>query len=309
MMINLLLSSHSFAAKALWWNIGGANFKNPSIPAAYSKKDLEKNLLFIIKAYQPDALFLGEYYQNFLSSETINLIKNTYPHAEFFAYNSKTDLGIISFSKTECLTNDSEYHLDALEWKPSASSKKLMNTDFQNYPDNVNNTRSFQACALTFQNQTIALVPVHTIMPWNALKSDQQGLSKYSESLGKLEVGYKVLNSVDNPLGYQSDLFQKELKTYQNRHSTLSRIIVFGDLNVPASYFGVTSDIWKILKGDLEVATNIGEIDYTIPATPEAINSPKIQIDHVFATTDTNPVEYKILNIQGSDHLPVLMKF
>ena len=85
--------------------------------------------------------------------------------------------------------------------------------------------------------------------------------------------------------------------------------VMMGDLNVPEKWAGITSTSWKMLKGNLNKGTDVGELHYSFPAIPTKDYFIKMQIDHVFSTLPTANFHYHFEKIPGSDHYPLIVQF
>lgn len=308
------------SVNVLWWNVGGANFANGSHDGPYSREKLEPSLIQLVShqwktsrdskavAPVPDVMMFGEYYEGFFSSQTLEILKETYPYQKGFLYNNLgRDLVIKVFSKVPFY---SRYRSEALTWASQAFQKT--------HPDDdLVYLRSFQSLHFEFLNQRIHLVPMHLAQPWERQRYDDVGLSQHNGEPfmgalpGTLEVIHDILYSDQNPLGYQAKVLQKVYQQEQEEvgNSTEDVWLRMGDCNIPNQLLGVTPKIYSLLKGQSEALALKGDHDYTYPANADHQGlHKKMQIDHVFYDAlGSFAIQGEILDLQGSDHYPVLV--
>ena len=295
------MSFRAHALSVLWWNIGGANFHQTQEAPSYDKAPLEKSLDKIIKDKDPEVLVFGEYYEGFLEPEIFHKIQNHYGHGDFFKYNSHSDIGIAVFSKYPL---DIHYEPDVLSWK-KGDIKSNLSLKY----NELHSTRSFQRITFDYKGQEINLVPYHSVMPWNEIKSDDQGLSSIHSAFGPIEVGLSILFSEKSSLGHQAKILQQKIKAQRFFSKPESTWLLFGDFNIPDSFAYIPSKIFTVLKGDFKQGTLMDGIDYSFPYPNTALGVPQMQIDHALSNKESDQMKYEFLDYPGSDHFPMLMHF
>lgn len=280
---------HAHAFRVLWWNTGGgAILENPS---AAQNDFLEMNLKNLIQDKNPDMVVLGEYFVGLLSSKSFERILRSHPYYQTFRYNSQRKLEIIVFSK---VAFSYSYNQNFLTWK-----KKITKADKDK---DYYYRRSFQRLQVKDAGRVLNLVPLHTMMPWTEMSTNESGLSNLNHTLGKAEVAWELLFSTDNKLGYQAKQFKAHLSDAMNT-SPHAVWAAFGDFNVPAVMSGLETEIFKVLRGPLKRGTRVGKQSYSFPY-PGTQDSMKFAIDHVVSNTDD--LSYSYPKYPGSDHFPLL---
>lgn len=299
--VTLLNIQSAMSLEILWWNIGGGNFLNDSQFNKYKKDPLEDGLLSIIEKKKPDVIILGENYSDFLNQSVRDDILGIYPFQRHFEYNSVTRLGITVISKTPFKF---VYKKDGLTWNEGSLKENFS----ANSPIKKYWVRSFQEIILDHKGKKIHLAPIHTMMPWLIKKNDDEGLSYFGSSVGgSLEVAYNLLFSTDNELAFQARKFSAYLGWVRKKSTLDAKWVVLGDFNIPSSWRGLSSNLFKIFQGDLSLAKRTGDYNYSYPYPGTSDSNIKMQIDHVMSNLKDGEITYQFLNKSGSDHFPMLV--
>jgi hypothetical protein len=286
-----LMTVQAHAFRVLWWNTGGGNFLENPASSTYDNDSLEMSLKNLVNEKSPDMVVLGEYFDGLISSQTHERLLKTHPYYQSFRYNSKRRMEIIVFSK---VAFSYSYNQSFLTWK-----KKITTSDEKK---DYYYRRSFQRLQVKDGDRELNLVPLHTMMPWTEMATNNSGLSRINSTLGKAEVAWEILFSADNKLGYQAQQF-KHLLASAMATSPDAVWASFGDFNVPSSYAGIETEIFKVLRGPLTKGKRLGDNTYSFPY-PRTQTTKKFAIDHVVSNTDD--LTYRYLKYPGSDHFPML---
>jgi hypothetical protein len=286
-----LLTVNAHAFRVLWWNAGGGNFLENPADAAYDNDLLEMSLKNIVIDKSPDMIVLGEYFDGLISSKALERLLKTHPYYQSFRYNSKRRLEIKVFSK---VAFSYSYNQNFLTWKKNISSTDEKKDYYYR--------RSFQRLQVRDGDRELNLVPLHTMMPWTDMSTNDSGLSRLGKTPGKAEVVWEILFSTDNQLGYQAKQFKAHLADAMAT-SPDATWAAFGDFNVPSSMAGMETEIFKALRGPLKKGKRLGDNTYSFPY-PGTQDSRKFAIDHVISNSDD--LTYRYIRYPGSDHFPML---
>ena len=275
-MIFMLFSSYGWAKEIILWNSAGAwHIGQPVYDQGVNAKKMNQTLKSFSQS-QADIVVLGEYHQPAVEADTFKVLLKKFP---FFKYvpvstlNSHIGYGI--FSKTAFSVNVQN---DALEW-----GSPITKAEWKKRSENTNwdFTRSLVIC----QFDNFQLIPAHLSQPWTYL-NQISGLKE-------------ILWGTDHPVAYQ-------LNTLNNYQTNLPTVLI-GDFNLPRELMGKTPKAWEKLSRWERVKFPSKVSSFPAPSTH--FGMPSMLLDQAFTRNLSQEITGEVFNAEGSDHLPILIRF
>ncbi len=226
--------------RTLWWNVQKGETNRILAKVYGTKPPLDVNLQKLIanEATRPEILALGEYTDNSLSPETLQLIHQVYSFVEITHYNSEATMISILFATRLKVVHTTQLPLDYVPITESNVFSTNPNVDpnessadsayrarwnqILGPEETLFSRRQFQAYLLELPNGSqITVVPVHLMEPWVAIK----------RLFGKLKTAYQIFIDNDNPLIEQVKRLILYATVEQRKNQT--PLLMLGDFNLP----------------------------------------------------------------------------